>query len=78
MRDVSAIIAAKVRDVAHREERGLTVGTLAFVDAHSDPTDEQQMLPCGSEELNSPLWLPRSEAITAQRDGSHSCRARHA
>jgi hypothetical protein len=45
VRDVSEIIAAKVQDVARREEQGLTSGTRAFVEAHSDPTDEQQMLP---------------------------------
>jgi hypothetical protein len=44
-RDVSAIIAAKVRDVARHEEQGLTAGTRAFVEAQSDPVDEQQMLP---------------------------------
>jgi hypothetical protein len=44
VRDVSAIIAAKVRDVARREEQVLTAGTLAFVEGR-DPTDEQQMLP---------------------------------
>jgi hypothetical protein len=45
VRDVSEIIAAKVQDVARREEQGLTAGTRAFIEAHSDPTDEQQMLP---------------------------------
>jgi hypothetical protein len=35
----------KVQDVARREEQGLTAGTRAFIEAHSDPTDEQQMLP---------------------------------
>ena len=45
MRDVSQIIAAKVRDVAGREEQGLTAGTRPFVEGHSNPTDEQQMLP---------------------------------
>jgi hypothetical protein len=45
VRDVSEIIAAKVQDVSRREEQGLTSGTRAFVEAHSDPTDEQQMLP---------------------------------
>lgn len=39
------IIAAKVQDVARREEQGLTAGTRALIEAHSDPTDEQQMLP---------------------------------
>jgi hypothetical protein len=45
VRDVSEIIAAKVQDVARREEQGLTVGTRAFVEAHSERIDEQQMLP---------------------------------
>jgi hypothetical protein len=45
VRDVSEIIAAKVQDVARREEQGLTSGTRAFVEAHSDPTTEQQRLP---------------------------------
>jgi hypothetical protein len=45
VRDVSETIAAKVQDVARREEQGLTAGTRAFVEVHSDPTDEQQMLP---------------------------------
>jgi hypothetical protein len=45
VRDVSEIIAAKVQDVARREEQGLTSGTRAFVEAHSDPTNEQQLLP---------------------------------
>jgi hypothetical protein len=45
VRDVSEIIAVKVRDMARREGQGLPVGTRAFIDAHSDPTDEQQMLP---------------------------------
>jgi hypothetical protein len=35
----------KVQDVAWREQQGLTAGTRAFVEAHSDPIDEQQMLP---------------------------------
>jgi hypothetical protein len=45
VRDVSETIAAKVQDMARREERWLTAGTRAFIEAHSDPTDEQQMLP---------------------------------
>jgi hypothetical protein len=45
VQDVSEIIAAKVQDVARREEQGLTAGTRAFIEAHCDPTDEQQMLP---------------------------------
>jgi hypothetical protein len=35
----------KVRDVARREEQGLTAGTRALVEAQIDPTDEQQTLP---------------------------------
>ena len=35
------IIAAKVQDVARREEQGLTAGTRAFIEAHSDPTDDK-------------------------------------
>jgi hypothetical protein len=42
---VSETIAAKVRDVARHEEQGLTAGTRAFIEAHSDPADEQQLLP---------------------------------
>ena len=45
VRDVSKIMAAKVRDEARREDQGLTSGTRAFVEAHSDPADDQQMLP---------------------------------
>jgi hypothetical protein len=45
VRDVSEIIAAKVQDVARFQEQELTTGTRAFVEAHSDPIDEQQMLP---------------------------------
>ena len=45
VRDVSKIIAAKVQDVARREEQGLTSGTRAFVEAYTEPTDEQQTLP---------------------------------
>jgi hypothetical protein len=44
VRDVSEIIAAKVRDVTRREEQALTAGTRRS-EAHSDPIDEQQMLP---------------------------------
>jgi hypothetical protein len=33
-RDVSETIAAKVRDVAEHEGRGLTIGTLAFIGDH--------------------------------------------
>jgi hypothetical protein len=45
VQDVSEIVAAKVQEVARREEQGLTAGTRAFIEAHCDPTDEQQMLP---------------------------------
>jgi hypothetical protein len=45
VRDVSEIIASKVQDVARREGKGLTAGTRGFIEAHSDLTDEQQMLP---------------------------------
>ena len=45
VRDVSQIIAVKVRDVAQRKEQGLIAGTRAFVEGHIGPTDEQQMLP---------------------------------
>jgi hypothetical protein len=45
VRDVSKIIAAKVRDVAQRQEQELTIGARAFVEAHSEPAEHQQMLP---------------------------------
>jgi hypothetical protein len=45
VRDVSQIIAAKVRDVAQHDERELTSGTRDFIEAHSDPADQQQVLP---------------------------------
>jgi hypothetical protein len=45
VRDVSQVVAAKVRDVARREEQGLTAGTRAFVEAQIGLTDEQQTLP---------------------------------
>jgi hypothetical protein len=45
VRDVSETIAAKMQDVARHEEQGLPTGTRAFVEAHSYPADEQQMLP---------------------------------
>jgi hypothetical protein len=51
VRDVSEIIAAKVQAVARFEEQELTTGTRAFIEAHSDLTDEQQMLP---------LWQSRN------------------
>jgi hypothetical protein len=45
VRDVSQIVAAKVRDVAQHDERELTSGTRDFIEAHSDPADQQQVLP---------------------------------
>jgi hypothetical protein len=42
--DVSQLIARKVRAVAHREKQELTDGTRAFIDAHTEPAD-QQVLP---------------------------------
>jgi hypothetical protein len=42
---VSQIIAAKVRDVARRNGQALTRGTRDFIEAHSDPADQQQVLP---------------------------------
>jgi hypothetical protein len=45
VRDVSRIIAAKVQEVARRDGQGLTAGTRAFVERHSDPANQQQVLP---------------------------------
>jgi hypothetical protein len=45
VRDVSHVIAAKVQDVARRDGQGLTGGTRGFIQAHSDPADQQQVLP---------------------------------
>jgi hypothetical protein len=45
VRDVSQVIAAKVRDVARRDGQALTDGTRDFIEAHSDPADQQQVLP---------------------------------
>jgi hypothetical protein len=45
VRDVSEIIAAKVRDVARHDGWELISGTLDFIEAHSDPTDQQPVLP---------------------------------
>jgi hypothetical protein len=42
---VSQVIAAKVRDVARKDGQGLTRGTRGFIEAHIDPSDEQQVLP---------------------------------
>jgi|SRR6516165_10363531 hypothetical protein len=44
VRDVSQVIAAKVREVTRRRQ-GLTGGTRGFIEAHSDPADQQQVLP---------------------------------
>ena len=44
VRDVSELIARKVRALAHREKQELTDGTRAFIEAHTDPAD-QQVLP---------------------------------
>jgi len=41
---VSQVIAAKVREVTRRRQ-GLTGGTRGFIEAHSDPADQQQVLP---------------------------------
>jgi hypothetical protein len=49
VRDVSQIIAAKVRDVAGREEQGLTAGTRPFVEGHSNPTASNRCCRCGGE-----------------------------
>jgi len=38
-------MAAKVQDVARRDGQGLTAGTRGFVETHSDPADQQQVLP---------------------------------
>jgi hypothetical protein len=45
VREVSEIIAAKVRDVAGHDERELTSGTLDFIEAHSERIEQQQVLP---------------------------------
>jgi hypothetical protein len=44
VQDVSQLIARKVRAVAHGEKQELTDGTRAFIDAHTEPAD-QQVLP---------------------------------
>ena len=44
VRDVSQLIARKLRAVAHREQQELTEGTRAFIEAHTEPA-EQQVLP---------------------------------
>jgi hypothetical protein len=45
VRDVSQIIAAKVRDVARHDERELTSGTRDFIEAHTGPAERQRVLP---------------------------------
>jgi hypothetical protein len=45
VRDVSQLIAAKVQDVARRDGQELTGETRAFIETHSDPADQQQVLP---------------------------------
>ena len=44
VRDVSELIARKVRAVAQRREQELTDGTRAFIEAHTESVD-QQLLP---------------------------------
>ena len=44
VRDVSELIARKVRAVAHRENQELTEATRAFIETHTDHAD-QQVLP---------------------------------
>ena len=44
VQDVSELIARKVRTVAQREQQDLTDGTCAFVEAHTE-CSEQQLLP---------------------------------
>src|SRR5690349_18605227 len=45
IRDVSQLITAKVQDVARRDGRELTGGSRAVNEAHSEPADQQQVLP---------------------------------
>src|SRR6476659_2204564 len=63
VRDVSQVIAAKVRDVARRDGQGLTGGTRGFIEAHSDPADQQQVLP---------LWQRPAGAIITRTSFSRS------
>jgi len=44
VQDVSQLIARKVRAVAYHEQQELREGTRAFIDAHTEPAD-QQVLP---------------------------------
>jgi hypothetical protein len=45
VRDVSEIVADKVRVVAQHDERGLTSGTRDFIEAYTDSVEQQQVLP---------------------------------
>jgi hypothetical protein len=45
VRDVSQVIAAKVRDVARRDGQAVTGGTRGFIEAHTDTANQQQVLP---------------------------------
>jgi hypothetical protein len=45
VRDVSQVIAAKVRDVAWHGEWELSGGTRDFIETHTGPSDQQQVLP---------------------------------
>src|SRR5262249_40093851 len=45
VRDVSQLIAAKVRDVAWRDGQGLTGGTRSFIEAHIEPAEPQHVPP---------------------------------
>jgi hypothetical protein len=49
-RDVSEMIAAKVRDVAEHEGRELTSGTTAFIEDHIGRVNQPTL----------PLWRPRA------------------
>jgi hypothetical protein len=75
VRDVSQVIAAKVRDVARRDGQGLTGGTRGFIEAHSDPADQQQVLPplavIGRPGARSGVrgWPPTSLSCNSR----HSC-----
>src|SRR5258705_5966050 len=45
VRDVSQVIAAKVRDVARRDGQGLTGGTRGFSEGHGGPVDPPHGVP---------------------------------
>src|SRR5262249_13713537 len=64
VRDVSQLIAAKVRDVAWRDGQGLTDGTRGFIEAPSDPADHQQVLP----------FLQESGRLSRTRSRHRLCR----